>query len=85
MTILVRVKDKFQVTLPLRVREATAIRTGDYLEVSVVPEGILLRSRHAGAPARPARTILDFLGEFHGSSRTKAEVDAGLDAQREGW
>ena len=85
MAELVRVKDKFQVTIPLQVRSAVAIRTGDYLEASVVPEGILLRPRRVIAPPQPVRTLLQFLKASHGAARTKAEIDAALDAQRDQW
>lgn len=85
MSELVRVKDKFQVTIPLQIRSLVAIQTGDYLEVSAVPEGILLRPRRLVAPAKSVRTILDFMNESHGAERTKAQIDADLDAQRDQW
>ncbi len=86
MTELVRVKDKFQVTLPLGVRSAAAIRTGDYLEVSAVAEGILLRpQRVIGDQKLPARTILDFLNEPRTVRRTKAQIDRQVKAQRDEW
>ena len=46
MTELVRVNVKFQVTIPVTVRLAARIRPGDYLEISAVPEGVLLRPAH---------------------------------------
>lgn len=39
---LVRVKTKAQVTLPLKVRQALGIQEGDYLEVSVEGNRIVL-------------------------------------------
>jgi AbrB family looped-hinge helix DNA binding protein len=82
---LVRVKDKFQVTIPVEVRTAVAIREGDYLEVSAVPDGVLFRPRRVVSPGQSVRTILDFLREAHGPGRSKAEIDAQLDAQRSEW
>jgi AbrB family looped-hinge helix DNA binding protein len=84
MADLVRVKGKFQVTLPARVRSAAAIREGDYLEVFAVPEGILLRPQRIVASGS-VRSILDFLRETHGPGRTKAQIDAELNAQRDQW
>ena len=88
MAELVRVKDKFQVTIPVAVREAAAIRAGDYLEVSVVPEGVLLRPQRLVSTAttpRSVRTILDYLAETRPVSRSKEDIDRDLNAQRDQW
>ena len=85
MVDLVRVKGKFQVTIPAQVRESIAIREGDYLEVSAVPEGILLKPQRVVAAGRSIRTILDFLHEQRGAGRTKQDIDAELQAQRDQW
>ena len=85
MVELVRVKEKFQVTIPVQVRAIVAIRTGDYLEVTAVPEGILLRPQHMVTRAQSVRTILDFISESHGAGRDKAQIDADLNAQRDDW
>jgi AbrB family looped-hinge helix DNA binding protein len=85
MADLVRVKDKFQVTIPLEVRSATKIRTGDYLEVSAVAEGILLRPQRVVNAKKSSRTILDFLKESRAVRRTKANIDKQLNAQRDEW
>ena len=45
MPDLVRVKEKFQVTIPLTVRRRLAVNEGDYLEVIASDDGILLRDR----------------------------------------
>jgi len=42
---LVTVKPKFQVTLPIRLREHIALREGDVLDAVLVQEGILLRPK----------------------------------------
>ena len=83
MTDLVRVEDKFQVTIPIGVRSATAIREGDYLEVSAVAEGILLRQKRVVSAQKPHRTILDFLKEPRTVGRTKADIDRQINARRD--
>lgn len=85
MADLVRVKDKFQVTIPLGVRSAASIRTGDYLEVSAVAEGILLRPQRVVRAQKPNRTILDFLKESRTAGRTKADIDQQVNSQRDEW
>jgi len=42
---LVTVKDKFQVTIPAKVRQRVDIRVGDLLEATVHRGGILLRPK----------------------------------------
>jgi AbrB family looped-hinge helix DNA binding protein len=42
---LVTVKDKFQVTLPAKLRESIGVRVGDLMEATVVNDGILLRPK----------------------------------------
>ena len=39
----VKIKDRFEVTLPPEVRERLGVAVGDVLEVTTVPEGVLLR------------------------------------------
>ena len=85
MAELVRVKDKFQVTIPLEVRSAAAIRTGDYLEVSAVAEGILLRPKRVVSTRKSKGTILDFLKKSRSVSRTKADIDRQINALRDEW
>jgi AbrB family looped-hinge helix DNA binding protein len=42
---LVTIKDKFQVTIPAKLRERLRVRVGDLLEASVHEDGILLRPK----------------------------------------
>lgn len=42
---LVMVKDKFQVTIPAKLRDRIKIQIGDLLEVSVHEEGLLLKPK----------------------------------------
>jgi AbrB family looped-hinge helix DNA binding protein len=40
---LITVKDKFQVTIPAKLRERVGVRVGDLMEATVHEDGILLR------------------------------------------
>jgi AbrB family looped-hinge helix DNA binding protein len=42
---LVTVKDKFQVTIPARLRARLGVRVGDLMEATVHEDGILLRPK----------------------------------------
>jgi AbrB family looped-hinge helix DNA binding protein len=42
---LVTVKDKFQVTIPAKLRERIGVRVGDLMEATVVEDGLLLRPK----------------------------------------
>jgi AbrB family looped-hinge helix DNA binding protein len=86
MADLVRVKDKFQVTLPVAFRRQFAVQEGDYLEASVSPDGIVLRPQKlASTPAVGAPTLLDFLREPRPYLRSRQEIDAALSADRDSW
>ena len=85
MAELVRVKDKFQVTIPVEVRASISIQTGDYLEASVYEGGILLRPKRISDPKGATSSILDFLRKKRTAARTKSDIDAALNAQRDAW
>ena len=40
--VLVKIEDRFQITLPPEVRRALNVAVGDYLEVEIVNGGVLL-------------------------------------------
>jgi AbrB family looped-hinge helix DNA binding protein len=42
---LIAVKDKFQVTIPAKLRERIGVRVGDLMEATVHGDGILLRPK----------------------------------------
>jgi AbrB family looped-hinge helix DNA binding protein len=42
---LVTIKDKFQVTIPAKLRERIGVRSGDLMEATVEGDGILLRPK----------------------------------------
>jgi AbrB family looped-hinge helix DNA binding protein len=85
MAELVRVKDKFQVTIPAEVRAVISIQTGDYLEASAFQGGILLRPKRVSDRKDTSPTILDFLRRKSSVARDKADIDAALNAQRDAW
>ena len=85
MTELVRVKEKYQVTLPAALRKAAALKTGDYLEASQWGDGILLRPASAGKAARRRPGIVAFLNERHGAGRTREDIDAQVAEERAAW
>ena len=85
MAELVRVKDKFQVTIPAEVRAVISIQTGDYLEARAFEGGILLRPQRVSDRQDTAPTILDFLRRKPSVTRRKSDIDADLNMQRDAW
>jgi AbrB family looped-hinge helix DNA binding protein len=86
MAELVRVKDKYQVTIPAEIRAVISIQTGDYLEASAFQGGILLRPKRVSDPqGASSPTILDFLRTSRAVQRTKSDIDAALNSQRDAW
>ena len=86
MTDLVRVKEKFQVTIPASLRKAASLETGDYLEASQWGDGILLRPASAGKKnAKPRQGIVAFLNERQGARRTREDIDAQVAEERAAW
>ena len=82
---LARVLETFQVTIPVDVRAAISIQTGDYLEASVYEGGILLRPERVSDPKGTTSSILDFLWKKRAVARIKSDIDAALDSQRDAW
>jgi AbrB family looped-hinge helix DNA binding protein len=81
---LVRIKEKFQVTIPAALRRQLALSQGDYLEVSLSELGIVLRpQRMVEALSRPS--LIDFMAETRVQTRTRTEIDAALSADRASW
>jgi AbrB family looped-hinge helix DNA binding protein len=86
MADLVRVKEKFQITIPVGLRRQLAVHEGDYLEATVTPDGIVFRpQRLVKANAPRVTTILDFIKERQLGGRTREEIDASLAADRDSW
>lgn len=87
MADLVRVKEKFQVTIPVSLRRQLSLQQGDYLEATVSGNGIVLRpKRMVEAETSKPQGIIEFLMEPHGRvSRTREEIDQTLALDRGAW
>jgi AbrB family looped-hinge helix DNA binding protein len=85
MSNLVRVKEKYQVTIPARLREMVPLHTGDYLEASIYQDGILLRPMRLVDTPKRKPSILEFLHESRSATRTREEIDVALSADRASW
>ena len=86
MADLVRVKEKFQVTIPVELRRRLAVHEGDYLEATIMGDGIVFRPKSlVSTSAKRPMTILDFLSEPIEGGRTRVEIDAALKADRDSW
>lgn len=84
MADLVRLREKFQVTIPAGLRQQLALREGDYLEVSIDGNGIVLRP-HSSARSRKERTLLDFLSDPVSGGRSREDIDTSLNSDRDAW
>lgn len=85
MANLVRVKEKFQLTIPLALRRQFALSEGDYLEATVLDNSIVLRPTKRMEAMPKAQTLVDFLREPRDRQRSRAEIDASLAADRDAW
>ena len=85
MANLVRIKDKFQVTIPLTLRRKLAMQEGDYLEVSVSDNTLVLRPQRLANAKTRTPSLLDFLMEPRQSQRSRRAIDSGLAAERATW
>lgn len=86
MADLVRIREKFQVTIPVELRRRLAVREGDYLEATIAGDGIVFRPQSlVNASAKRPTTILDFLSEPVAGGRTREEINAVLNADRDSW
>lgn len=92
MVELVRIKDKFQVTIPVQVRRALNMQAGEYLQVVTCADGVLYRkvSTASSVPvSNPTDTqrklsIVDFLRQQH-ANRSREEIDHEIQQQRDSW
>ena len=86
MTSLIRVKDKFQITIPVALRTATALQLGDYLEATQFEDGIFFRPKRMTDGAVLAKPgIMDFLQEARALTRTRQDIDSGVAQERGSW
>jgi bifunctional DNA-binding transcriptional regulator/antitoxin component of YhaV-PrlF toxin-antitoxin module len=67
---LVRVKEKFQLTLPNELRQRAGVAVGDYLEASIGRGGVITLTPKAFIDRRLAEGLADIrAGRVHGPSR----------------
>jgi AbrB family looped-hinge helix DNA binding protein len=86
MADLVRLREKFQVTIPVDLRRHLSLNEGDYLEVSIDGDSIRLRPQNTvNATSRKSRSILDFLSDPVPGGRTREEINATLNTDRSAW
>jgi bifunctional DNA-binding transcriptional regulator/antitoxin component of YhaV-PrlF toxin-antitoxin module len=86
MANLIRVKDKFQITIPVALRTATALQLGDYLEATQFEDGILFRPKRMADGAALAKPgIMNFLKEARALTRTRQDIDASVAQERGSW
>ena len=86
--LLVKMKDKGQVTIPASVRDQVDAHTGDLFEVEVVEGNIVLRPRDIIARGPQARTgvnITQWIGAGKGTFETPDQVDAFIRSERAQW
>jgi bifunctional DNA-binding transcriptional regulator/antitoxin component of YhaV-PrlF toxin-antitoxin module len=85
MPNLIRVKDKFQITIPVALRTAASFQLGDYLEATPLDDGILFRPARIAGEELPKKSIVDFLRETRALSRTRESIDASVAEERSAW
>jgi AbrB family looped-hinge helix DNA binding protein len=85
MSDLVRVKDKFQLTLPANIRRQLAVQEGDYLEVAILDDGIVFRPQRTVKRAPRPPNLMSFLNERRSATRTRIDIDATLAKDRASW
>ena len=71
-----RVSIKGQVIIPKSIRDAYQLNAGQELEVEIVTQGILLKTKNK----RPKSTLENLIGctEYQGNAKTLAEIDASI-------
>ena len=85
MANLIRVKDKFQITIPVALRTATDLQLGDYLEATQFEDGILFRPKRMADSAAAKPGIMNFLKETRALTRTRQDIDASVAQERGSW
>ena len=90
----VRVKQKYQITIPTSVREQVGLREGDTLETKVedghivlIPQQMSARTfgRSKTGRKNPQTPLSSYLGAAKGLYRSKRDVDAYIRKQRDEW
>lgn len=79
----VRVRQKNQITIPLRIAEAANIKPDDMLEINYA-NGVVTLMPHGRKERK--RSVMDYSGIARGVwGETIAEIDEELQRERESW
>jgi AbrB family looped-hinge helix DNA binding protein len=77
---LVRIKEKFQVTLPVELRTRSGLAVGDFLEVSLEQGGVITLTPKSLVDRQIAEGLADLkAGRIHGPYETAEEAISALD------
>ena len=77
---LVRVKEKFQVTLPNKLRLEAKLAVGDFLEIGIERGGVITLTPKSLVDRHIAEGLADLkAGRVHGPYRSADEAIAALD------
>ncbi len=83
---LIRVKERFQVTIPASIRRQMAIQEGDFMELRFVDGEIRIKPRPKDALGVPgADWYRDFCAQNPENPLTQALTDADVNAMVKTW
>ncbi len=78
---LVRVKEKYQVTIPNDVRELAGLAIGDYLEAKLGPRGVIMLTPKTLIDRKLAESFEDVkTGRTHGPFDTASAMATSIEA-----
>jgi AbrB family looped-hinge helix DNA binding protein len=75
MPELIRVKDKFQLTIPAAVRRDMGIAEGDFVEVRYADGEIHIKPRAPAAPASGADWYRTYMAKYPANAEAEALTD----------
>ncbi|WP_321472385.1 AbrB/MazE/SpoVT family DNA-binding domain-containing protein [uncultured Paludibaculum sp.] len=82
---LVRIKEKFQVTLPVELRTRSGLAVGDFLEVSMEQGGVITLTPKSLVDRHIAEGLADLeAGRVHGPYESADEAIAALGKRTRG-
>jgi len=70
---LVRVKEKFQVTIPTELREALHLAVGDILEATIEHETIVLKPKAVVDRTEAWNSVIDVMERVHAKQRPSSK------------
>lgn len=86
----VRVKQKYQVTIPPKVRKALGVKEGDVLEAGVKDGAIVFHPQSISPVSEEAKRaraerIMSYFGAAKGLFNSTEEIDAYIRRERDAW